>query len=78
MHLYYISLEILKSQYFLQYYFFSPLQAQVEFRHKHYNESAALCTRSRGTSLYAIAIGVCLSLGYGILVGAGLSLNWYD
>ena len=54
------------------------VQALEEFRHKNYNESAALCTRSRGTSLYSIAIGVCLALGYGILVGAGLSLNWYD
>ncbi|CAI8012675.1 hypothetical protein GBAR_LOCUS8120 [Geodia barretti] len=54
------------------------IQARTEFYHKRYNESAALCTRARGTSCYAIAIGVSLALGYGILVGAGLSLNWYD
>ncbi|CAI8012674.1 hypothetical protein GBAR_LOCUS8120 [Geodia barretti] len=56
----------------------SCAQARTEFYHKRYNESAALCTRARGTSCYAIAIGVSLALGYGILVGAGLSLNWYD
>lgn len=54
------------------------VQAQIEFGHKNYNEAAALCTRARGTAIYSIAIGVCLSLAYGILVGAGLSLEWYD
>lgn len=53
------------------------MQAQTEFGHKNYTEAAALCTRARGTAIYSIAIGICLGLGYGILVGAGLSLEWY-
>lgn len=54
------------------------VQAQIEFKHKHYNESAALCTRSRGTSLYTIAIGISLALAYGILVGGGITQEWYN
>ena len=50
----------------------------MEYQHQRYNEAEALSSRARGTSLYTIAIGVSLALGYGILVGAGLNLNWYE
>ena len=52
-------------------------QAKYEYNKGNYNESDALCTRSRGTALYSIAIGIGLGLGYGVLVGAGLNLGWY-
>lgn len=52
-------------------------QARVVYKQGHYLESEALSERARGTSCYAIAIGVGLLLGMGILLGLGARFNWY-
>ena len=47
------------------------------YKQGHYLESEALSERARGTSCYAIAIGVGLLLGMGILLGLGDRFDWY-
>lgn len=55
----------------------SPLQARTVYSRGSYAESEALCTRARGTALYAIAIGIGLGVGYGVLLGLGRIYDWY-
>lgn len=49
----------------------------MTYKHGHFLESAALSERSRGTSYYAIGIGIGLLLGMGVLLGVGDRFNWY-
>lgn len=53
------------------------MQAHLVYKQGHYLESEALSERARGTSYYAIAIGVALGLGLGILLGLGDRFGWY-
>lgn len=53
------------------------MQARVVYNHGHYLESEALSERARGTSYYAIGIGLGLILGLGILLGLGDRFGWY-
>ena len=52
-------------------------QARVMYKSGHYLESEALSERARGTSYYAIAIGIGLLVGMGVLLGLGQRFNWY-
>lgn len=52
-------------------------QARIVYNHGHTLESEALSERARGTSYYAIAIGIGLLVGMGVLLGLGSRFNWY-
>lgn len=54
-----------------------PPQARVKYNNGHYLESDALCSRARGTAIYAMAIGVGLLVIMGLLLGLGDYFNWY-
>ena len=44
-------------------------QAKTVYKGGRYSESELYCTRARGTACFAIAIGIGLAVGYGVLLG---------
>ena len=53
------------------------LQSRIVYKKGHFLESEALSERARGTSCYAIAIGLGLIIVMGLLLGLGQRFNWY-
>lgn len=53
------------------------VQARLAYNSGRFLESEALCTRSRGTAIYSMAIGIGLLVIMGLLLGLGARFDWY-